>query len=272
MADSEKLQQLNASSTTALSARVPIDLHPDSILNHGAVLVDAEGSGPTIDAYGAARHALRAMHDSVAHIDAAHSSLLRPEPIVGAVYAQGSKPILKNAIPKERAGELASAMAASASRASSAVQRNLDVVDKTIDKLNGFIDRKTTHPKPNDASVVAEAAAIREHVKNLPIEKRLSFLTDACDENDLPVVAAVLNASPFTSGLDRKQHALLRTFANDAFALTETKQRAALVSIKQTLERATTVYAREYAKRLPKVADDPSATPLATLRGKGEAA
>src|SRR4051794_17573847 len=108
---SERLSKLDASSGAEISTRVPASLHPDQVANLGPILVDAEGSGPSIDAYGAARHALRSLYDSAKQIDSAHASMLRPEPVVSAHYAKGSVPILRTVIPKERAAELASAMA-----------------------------------------------------------------------------------------------------------------------------------------------------------------
>src|SRR5947209_11057737 len=116
MPASERLTKLNESSGAEISTRVPASLHPDQVANLGSILVDAEGSGPTIDAYGAARHALRSLYDSAKAIDTAHASMLRPEPVVSMQAAKGSAPILRMVIPKASAPELASAMASAASR------------------------------------------------------------------------------------------------------------------------------------------------------------
>src|SRR5690242_15807895 len=99
---SERLSKLDASSGAQISARVPLSLHPDQVSTLGPILVDSEGSGPTIDAYAASRFALRALYDSAKQIDAAHQSVLKPTPIVGAQYAQGSKPVMRMQVPPGR--------------------------------------------------------------------------------------------------------------------------------------------------------------------------
>lgn len=69
------------------------------------------------------------------------------------------------------------------------------------------------------------------------------------------------------SGINREQHNILKQFAEEKFANTELRQRNALLDIKKKIDVAMQSYATEYQKRLPKVANDPSAASMAALRG-----
>jgi hypothetical protein len=266
MPDSEKLTALNAATASAANGNVPMALHPDNLLRIGQICVDAPYAGPSIDAYGAGRAALKSLYDSATQIVTAHRDALKALPVVGAIMAKGSKPILKLQIPAAVAPELASAMASSASRAAANCERHVAAVDQALDKIENFITQKTSTPRPNDASVVAESTQIREYVKNLSSTARMGFLLDSAREGDKAVVFSVLSASPFTSGLDRNQHWLLRKHAEDKFAPVEAKQREALIEIKGKIQSAMSGYANLYAKHLPKITADPGTTSLAALK------
>src|SRR5439155_7119526 len=117
--------------------------------------------------------------DSASAIDQTRTSMLKPQHIVGTDHAQGSKPVIVMRVPAERAQELATAMAASAKRASATVQRNLATVDGTLKDLNEAISKATQHPRAQAATVIQEASEVRRYVANLPDAKRWDFVAEA---------------------------------------------------------------------------------------------
>ena len=267
---SDKLLQMNEQTDHPLNGSVSPAMHPRMLDDLGPVLVDQEHSGTSIDGYAAGRSALKALYSSADAIQKAREAVSRPLPIIGAIYAKGSAPILRMQVLPEKAGELSNAMAASAARAAANVERNSDVVDRSIAKLNSFIAAKTSNSKANETAIAHEAQQIRQYVSNLKEPSRQStFLKAAVDDGDHAVVTAVLGASPFASGLSREQHQILRSFAEQKFAGPELRQRDALVDVAKKIQTAMSGYALHYSKMLPKVVTDPSAASLAALKEGG---
>ena len=278
MPKSEKLQRLEAATATSrydaetrrtiVNVRVPTSLSADIISDHGSTLVDLEGSGPSIDAYSAARGALKALHDSLAAVDEAHSNALVTVPVVPMNLAKGAEPILTKVVDPSRAAALTSAMAESARRASIVHQKGMQVVDATVAKLDGFIEAKCRHPRPEAASTIAEANDIRSYLKSLAPENRSSFVHSRIEQGDLTVCHALLNCSPWAVGLDDKAAANLKGMMRERFAPNESKQRAALLDVQRKLGVAMQTYTAEYVRRLPDVRQDPAEVAIAALRGK----
>src|SRR5207253_1766035 len=138
--------------------------------------------------------------------------------IIPVSAARGSQGVARMVVPENRVAELAGAMANSASRAAAMIQRNVDVVDSTLEKLDGWITEKTKNPRENVPSVVAEAQQIRDYVRALPDAKRMDFVHKRIEEGDLTVVTAVVHASPWIVGITPEQQSLLRGMAQERFA------------------------------------------------------
>src|SRR5258707_10638140 len=93
----DRLQNILQQTTTPLSTKVSLALHPDSIHGFGSVLVDGAG-GPAESAFSAARGALRALHETMVKVEAAHTAALEPK----EVGLRGSGTI-RMEIPAQRA-------------------------------------------------------------------------------------------------------------------------------------------------------------------------
>jgi hypothetical protein len=87
---SERLQKLDADSNCPVTARVPMGIHPDILGKAGPVLVDGEGSGPSSDAYLAARCALKGLSETVAQIDDVVQKTMITRAIPNQIVAPGN--------------------------------------------------------------------------------------------------------------------------------------------------------------------------------------
>jgi hypothetical protein len=254
----ERLAQINADSAAAISSRTSPTLSPENIAPLGELLVDG-GSGPAEAAYAAGRKALQSMQTSMSEIDDAHRSLLKPS-------ARGNSNNLEMIVPPERAAELSSAMGQKASRVAAHVERCMQRVDQSIESLEQVVAARTKHPRPTAPDVVQEASEIRTYVRNLKQGTRTSFLHSAAESGDLTVVAAVLNASPWVSGITPEEHGTLKMFAREAFAPKESKQADALRKVRRAIEGGMSAFATQYHRLVPKVAEDRPAAALARLK------
>jgi hypothetical protein len=264
MPNNDKLARLHQDTQVPVSSRVSPSLHPDAISAHAHILVDDAG-GPGETGYAAARKALQGMYSGMAEIDSAHTALLQPVQ-VGTQKADG-KPIYgKSQVPEHRRAELASAMGAKAQRLGLHVERCKDTVDASIADLDTRITASFRHPKQDTTSVSQEAAEIRSYVKNLDKGTRVQFILNACQRKELNVVAAIVNFSPWISGLTPEEAELARSFARTAFSPRESKQADSLRVIKRSLETAVGSFGTEYAKRVPKVTESKADVALAQLK------
>jgi hypothetical protein len=253
----ERLAQINADSAATVSSRVSPTLHPDNIAPLGELLVDG---GPSEAAYSAGRKALQSMSEAMVEIDSAHKSLLKP------VARGGNSNMVEMIVPPERAAELASAMGQKASRTAAHVERCMQRVDQSIESLEQVISARTKHPRPSAPEVVQEAAEIRAYVKSLKEGTRNGFLHKAAEAGDLTVVSAVLNASPWISGITPDELSVLKMFARDAFAPKESKQADALRKVRASIEGGMSAFATQYHRLVPRVSEDKPAAALARLK------
>jgi hypothetical protein len=112
------------------------------------------------------------------------------------------------------------------------VQRCYDRISESIATLDEGVAQSLVHPKENLASVVQEAAQIRDYVRNLPQKERMGFIHDAIERGERNVVAAVVGReggpSPWISGLTPDEQRTLRGLAAQAMAPAASKQLEAL--------------------------------------------
>jgi hypothetical protein len=174
--------------------------------------------------------------------------------------------ITKMMVPKERAAELASAMGTVSSRVGRSTERSIGAVEESIAELDKRVAAASRHPRASAPEVVAEVAQIREHVKNMPDVKRIGWLQGRIDEGDLAVAHAIANAdTPWVSGLDRKQHDLIREMVREKFAPRDYRQASALRAIRQTIDKAMEGFGAKYFELLPKVTPDDASEKLNKL-------
>jgi hypothetical protein len=88
-------------------------------------------------------------------------------------------------------------------------ERTARAMDKAIKQLRDGIkhnERELTKPltAAADNSISAE---VRKYVRELPDDKRMSFLNDAMKRNDVATLSAVLGVQPFLSGITHEMQA-----------------------------------------------------------------
>jgi hypothetical protein len=268
---SERLAQIDHDSAVEVNVRLPMGIHPAMLDALGPALVDGESAGLTADAYSSARHALKNMYEALGQIDAAVAATLITRPIPGQQINSGSKQKLERVVDPTRAAELASAADAAAQRSSAIVQRGVDKIDQTLAKFNDWIEAKTVHPKANVASVVQEASEIRAYVKALDPKTRTHWVEQRIEAGEQSVAFAVINASPWISGLEPEQQQVLRDLAEQKFAPVEYRRRAALSTVKTSLQSATFAFANAFLKLRPTPAQTsgrPGQQEIDALKGK----
>jgi hypothetical protein len=241
-------------------------LHPDSLIAHADTLVDTENLDHAAVAYSSARAAMVSVYGSMADVESAVEACSGPV-AVGRVQATG-KPILTTGVLPERQDELRGAMGSSFSRVAANVDASLGTLDGATTKLQAEVDA-VLKPKADTPLAATEAAQIRDHIKAMKdTGERMSFLNRAIvEEKDTAVAHAVLNASPWLSGLTPKELSEVRSRAAAALAPRSYKQLQAAKAVREHLSAALSNYVTRYSKLLPPERVKPVDQKLKTLRG-----
>ena|SRR5438477_9453618 len=91
------------------------------------------------------------------------------------------------------------------------------------------------------------------------------------DAGEQSVAFAVINASPWISGLAPEQQQILRDLAEQKFAPVEYRRRAALSAVKTSLQNASFAFANAFLRLRPtpaQTADRPGQAEIDQLKGK----
>lgn len=97
-------------------------------------------------------------------------------------------------------------LAAEAEKLQERMTKKMDLAQKALSDGVAHTEKELSTPLTAKADTTL-GREVREYVKNLPNEKRHSFLENALKENDLPTLHAVLGAQPFLSGLTPQMQA-----------------------------------------------------------------
>lgn len=232
-----------------IRADLPLATNPLSLLPHRAAL-DVPGT-PGSRAFGAAEVALSSMHDALGQMaDVKKYVNTHAKPTGETVM------VPKMAAPYSINGNensLREAMGRSFDRAGQVADRQKAAIEKSIQEIEATISGKLVNPLADKPSTVAVASEIRGHVKAMKESARTLFVQSAVMDGDLGVTAAILSASPWTSGLTPKQHGELRVFAAEHFPTTKADYVAlqATQAVLGKLEMAGNAFVSKFAELLP---------------------
>ena len=228
---------------------IPLALNSLMLLPHRAVL--DKPNTPGARAIGAAEVAMKSLHDSLAEmVDTKKYVVANARPTGEQIM------IPKSATPYQVLGveeNLREAMGRSFERSAQILDRQRKVVETSITEIEAAISGKLQDPTADKPSTVSVAAEVRAHCKSLKAGERVGFVQKAVADGDLPVIAAILNATPSVSGLTREQQAALRIHAAEYFAGTKDDFAAlqATRSVLGKLESASGSFITKYADLLP---------------------
>ena len=113
------------------------------------------------------------------------------------------------------------------------------------------------------------ASRIRDHIEAMPsAQDRAAFVMKAVSDGDLEIVTAVMNASPFISGLDRTQMSYIKEDAEKRFSPQEYNERQSLRNLRERLSNAGTHYLNHLQSIIPvpNLREAEGASALKTLR------
>ncbi len=236
-----------------IRADLPLAVSPMMLLPHRSVL-DKPGT-PGSRAFGAAEIALRTMNDALGEMADTKKY------VYSTAQPTGEKVMLKSrngepAAPYHVNGQeeqLREAMSRSFGRAGEVVDRQRKAIEASVADIEKSIAGKLVNPAADKVSVSQVASEIREHVKSMKAGERVDFFHSAVMDGDLETVSAVLNASPFVSGFDRKTHAELRIFAAEHFPATKAEydQLGAVRAVLGKVESAGGAFVSKYADLQP---------------------
>ncbi|MDO8878388.1 MAG: hypothetical protein Q8M24_08395 [Pseudolabrys sp.] len=254
----------NENEKPTIRADLPLAVSPMMLLPHRSVL-DKPGT-PGSRAFGAAEVAMRTMHDALGDMTDVKkyvTSTATPTGEVVHLNSRNGEPAGNYQVNGQEES-LREAMSRSFGRAGEVVDRQRKAIEASVADIEKSIAAKLVNPNADKTSVSQVASEIREHVKSMKPGDRTDFFHRAVMDGDLETVAAILDASPFVSGFDRKQHAELRIFAAQYFPATkgEFEQLGAVRAVLSKVESAGGAFVSKYA----------DLQPPQLKSGKGEAA
>lgn len=225
--------------TVPIRADVPVSMHPSSLIPFGKVLNQEGTIG--VQALAAAREALTTAYTAFSQVEDAVKSL----PLGDETRMIGGRPTKVSAGAIE---ELVQAVGKSEERVIGAVQRRYDELRRHREALNTRVANALDVPSRKTPEGLAVAGAIWAHVKSLPSDKRMSFLTKAVEDGDKTTVAAVLHAPAYLSGMTDKQMATLRHRAAHVFAPTDAAQLEAVEAVMDRVAAAGSRVVERYGR------------------------
>jgi hypothetical protein len=264
----KRLDDINAATLPAqINGNVSPSWHSDALAPHGAVLVDGDEMDCGSAAYQSGRSLQKAIYESMSQIDTALQSCSGPHQV--GRQASTGKPIMQSGVRPELAGELTAAMTTNFERTAQSAEASLQTIKNSIAKLETDVAVALRHPQRNDVSVATSHSEIRAFVARMDEGKRLAFLHHSIvDDGDSEIAHAILESSPFVSGLTREQMAQVREWSAERLAPRATKQLRAAKAIEQHVRSTLQQYAQKYFSLLPPAQSAPAAKPLAALRGQ----
>ena len=255
-----------ATGLTAINPKVATDCHPDSLLPFGAVLVDSDQTDVAAASYDSSRRALKALYESSDAINRAVDEC-KVSQRVGTEKSTG-RPIVTFGIDPQRAPQLAAAMGESFQRAASQVEATEGILGKTAEKLEADVAMALRNRRENEVSVSTAASEIRGYVSRLKDSPaRMNFLQQQIEAGDHETLSAILQTTPWQSGLTRDEQARIRDLAALKFACRPYKQLGAVRAVKAHLDRVQRSYAANYFAKLPRAAANAADDAIIKLKG-----
>lgn len=151
----------------------------------------------------------------------------------------------------------------SASDGLAALQAHVDQINAGIDTDLGIPTART------DVNENARAGEIRAYLRSLGANDRAEAIRKAISEGDTAVAAAVLSASPFASGISRKEQQFARADAEERFCKPAVQLRDSIGKMVGLVETAMNATEKRFGP-LCGVGDSPAAKAarsLAALEG-----
>lgn len=234
---------------TPIRTDVPIDMHPDTLVNVGKVLNQPDTIGT--HAYSAAREALKICHDSYGLLNDAEKATGEARSLNAAQRKQalssGQDVRMVNGAPTlvVASEELIGAAREAWARIGPSIDRRMKELKGLHETLGKRVAEAIDNPARKTQEGLALAAEVRAHVKNMGDGERLTFCMKAVDAGDKATVAAILHAQPFLSGLNEGAHDALRKRAASQFAPVDAAQHEATAkAIRRVMEAGNRLSAR----------------------------
>ena len=206
-------------------------------------------SGVGKAALDAATRALTVVHTSLSDMHTATDSLQSNDPRDRIIGPKGSVMFV---VPEEKKEAVRQAMSISFTRGSKQLAEAERVIGDSESALQRVMDGRTVNPRRNETAVATVAAQIRDHVRVMTPQDRVAFVSKAIRDGDLEITTAILNASPFVSGLDRTQMSWLRDEAERVLSPAEYAERQGLRALRERLSGAGSHYLERLNEIIPK--------------------
>jgi hypothetical protein len=242
-----------------------LSTHPQQLEGFRETLATNDGS--TRMAFTSATKALQNVHESIGDMHEANRLMASMLPEHRVLGPDG---VMRFVVPESQKAKVADAMGHSFRRGSKFLEDATRIIDEATAQTESRISASLVNNRRNEVAVATTAAQIRDLVRGMKAEERVSFVRKATLEGDLEIVSAVFGSSPFVSGLTRQQLAELRADAEMQFAPNEVRQRDALRAMRQKLGTAGGAYLDSYSRLVPRpnLIAARGEEALAKLRGK----
>jgi len=250
------LDKINQQYSPPLNSKIGLGSHPAQLDAHGDAFMQA--GGPGIRWYGAARSAMASMYSELTAMQNAHDATM--------IDVKG--PLGLSRVPDPaRAPELHASMSASLERVVGRLEKHRGDMDRASDDLDKEISRALEDPDKASNKYVARISGLWEYIRAMPNPSdRTTFLNNAVKDGDLTVIAAVLGDSPYLSGLNATQQAVLRKAAEEKFAPKAFRAKDEARKAFEKVERASVAFMSTYNKLLPNIQESSSAVAMRKLR------
>jgi hypothetical protein len=166
----------------------------------------------------------------------------------------GPKNTVVYVVPEARKDAVREAMSIAFGRGSKHLANAEKAIADSEAALQSAMDSRTVNPRRNETAVATIAAQIRTHMQKTlksPAD-RMEFMSKAIEDGDMEIATAVLNASPFISGLDRQQMGMLKDQAERKFSPAEYKDREGLRAMREKLSGAGSHYLQRLNEIMPR--------------------
>lgn len=210
----------------------PISLDPsnaDALAGEFIIGRDASGQPVHHAAYTNVRAAMQTLFDTSTALDSATRD-------IKAV----NDPTTTDRLRRAAVAKMNSARKA-ASDALATAHQHVEAVNVEIDTHLGIPTAKV------DVLEAGRASDVRAYLRSLPQRDRPEAVRKAIADGDKAVVAAILSASPFASGLTRKEAEFARADAERAFTGESVRLRASIGRLVTLLETAVSTAERRHA-------------------------
>lgn len=238
------------------SGTISISVSPDmadAIADQFTLSTDATGQPVRHAAYTSGRGVLAALYETSTGLAEAEANIKR----AGLTDPATTDRLRRAATAKMNAARK------SASDGLAALQAHVDQINAGIDTDLGIPTTRT------DVNENARAGEIRAYLRSLGARERPEAIRKAISEGDTAVAAAVLSASPFASGISRKEQQFARADAEERFCKPAVQLRESIGKMVGLVETAMNATEKRFGP-LCGVGDSPAAKAarsLAALEG-----